>query len=236
MRQEIAKLVHQVDAAVGRVDAHMHVHPADQHPPHHAGQVAGQHVVAVLVGMGLVAPIREGVAGGRDRGEVVACRAVRHGGAQAPEILARLGHIAADAAADLDLAIEEFRADLILKPVAAILHQAGGRVGQREAVAIDQQVFFLDADGEFGVGQGHARSSCCGMMALQHGARIRASAQMRLRASDSKRRRGGGAFRDCQGWPRSARGRRGQSIALKLNSPPSLMPEGQREVTVLVRV
>ena len=27
-----------------------------------------------------------------------------------------------------------------------------------------------------------------------------------------------------------------QSIALKLNSPPSLMPEGQRDVTVLVRV
>ena len=31
-------------------------------------------------------------------------------------------------------------------------------------------------------------------------------------------------------------GQSGQSIALKLNSPPSLIPDGQREVTVLVRV
>jgi len=34
----------------------------------------------------------------------------------------------------------------------------------------------------------------------------------------------------------NGRGQGDQSIALKLNSPPSLMPDGQRAVTVLVRV
>jgi hypothetical protein len=112
MRQEIAELPHQVDAQVRVGKAHMHVHPADQHAPHHAAEILGQLVVAVLVGVVLVLPVRRGVTGDRDRGQPEFGGAVGDGGTQAFEVRARLADVLADPRADLDLALQEFRADL----------------------------------------------------------------------------------------------------------------------------
>ena len=46
MRQEIARLVHQVDAQLVVLDADVHVHAADDEAPADAGEVAGDRLVA----------------------------------------------------------------------------------------------------------------------------------------------------------------------------------------------
>jgi carboxylate-amine ligase len=55
MRQEIHRLVHQIDPQVRVVDADMHMATADQQPPHRLCQIGAQIVIARLAGMGLLA-------------------------------------------------------------------------------------------------------------------------------------------------------------------------------------
>ena len=117
---------HQVDALRAVLDPHMDVHAADQHASGHAHQFALKLGIAVLDGEGLVLPVREGVAGDRDGGEVMPGGLFGDAGAQVFEILARLGHGFADLGADLDLALQEFGADLILQFGLAGSHQGLG--------------------------------------------------------------------------------------------------------------
>ena len=71
MRQEIAGLVHQVDAQLVVLDADVHVHAADDEAPADAGQVLGDRLVAVALGRLLRAPARERVGRGGDRRQPV---------------------------------------------------------------------------------------------------------------------------------------------------------------------
>ena len=79
VRQEIARLVHEVDAQLVVLDADVHVHAADDEPAADAGEVAGDRLVAVALGRLLRAPAREGVGGGGDRREAVLGRQLGHG-------------------------------------------------------------------------------------------------------------------------------------------------------------
>ena len=65
-------------------------------------------------------------------------------GAQSFQIFAGGGNVLADLRADFDLALQEFRADLIGEFGLAGLHKAFWRFGQIMAVAIDEKVFLLD--------------------------------------------------------------------------------------------
>jgi hypothetical protein len=152
--QEVDELPHEVGAQVVVAEAHVDMHPRDQHPPRDPREVAVERVVAVLVGVVLDLPVGEGVAGDGDGGEPVAGGVPRHARAETAEILARLADGAADAGADLDLALEELRRDLVRELGAAGLHQGLRRLGQVEAVAVDEEVLLLDAYGEFGFRQG----------------------------------------------------------------------------------
>jgi hypothetical protein len=78
----------------------------------------------------------------------------RHTRAETAEILACLADGAADAGADLDLALEELGAHLVPELGATGLHQRLRRLCQVEAVTVDEEILLLNADGEFGFGQG----------------------------------------------------------------------------------
>ena len=75
VRQEVADLVHQVDAQVLVLDRGMDVHAADHLAPGQQPEVVGQRLVALLLGAALVGPGRDGVGrGGDDRHAVLARR------------------------------------------------------------------------------------------------------------------------------------------------------------------
>ena len=59
VRQEVARLVHEVDAQLVVVDAGVHVHAADDEAPADAGEVAGNGLVAGALGGLLRTPRRE---------------------------------------------------------------------------------------------------------------------------------------------------------------------------------
>ena len=71
MRQEVARLVEQVDAQLVVFDADVHVHAADDEAAADAGQVLGERLVALALGVLLGAPAGERVGRGGDGGEVV---------------------------------------------------------------------------------------------------------------------------------------------------------------------
>ncbi len=112
MRQEVAHLVHQIDAQLVVVEPDMDVQPADDQPPRDALQIAVQHLVALARRRLLLVPEGEGMGRGGDRRHAVASGDLRHGRAQVSEIGARLGDAAAFAGADLDLRAQELGADL----------------------------------------------------------------------------------------------------------------------------
>ena len=71
------------------------------------------------------------------------------------QIVAGLGHGGADLGADLDLAIHEFGADLLLQLDLTGLEELWRAFGQSKAIEIDEKIFFFDADGEIGFSYGH---------------------------------------------------------------------------------
>jgi hypothetical protein len=74
----------------------------------------------------------------------------------AGELATGLGDGLADGRADLDLAAQELRRDAVAEEVAASRHEGFRRIGAEvTAGEVDQQIFFLNADG--GV-LGHERS------------------------------------------------------------------------------
>jgi hypothetical protein len=148
VRQEIGGLVHQVDPGVVVLDPDMHVHPGNQQPPRHPGEVVLQHVVAFLVGMVLGLPVGRGMAGHGQRGEPVAPGDLGHRRAQAPEILARLGDRGTDPGADLHLAAQELGTDLILQRGDAVFHHRDRRIGEIAGLHIDEEILLLDPHGE----------------------------------------------------------------------------------------
>ena len=61
MGQEVAKLVHEVDALLIILDANMNVHPRDEQPTPDARKIAGQCVVALAIRMGRLARACKGM-------------------------------------------------------------------------------------------------------------------------------------------------------------------------------
>ncbi len=152
MRQEIAELIHQVVARLVVRHSEMHVHAADQQALRHALHVAGEQVVAVLVRVALLGPCRKRMRRGRDDAETVALRRPRRDAAQGGKLRPALRQRAAHGRADLELRAQELRrhaADLFRDRVLAFRQDRFGRIGgQVAALRVDQQVLFLDADGE----------------------------------------------------------------------------------------
>lgn len=149
MRQEIRGLVHQVDAQVVVLDPDMDVAAADQHPPDDGSQILAQRVVALLAGVGLLAPFRERMAGGGDGRVAEALGRFGHGLPQRRQLVDGLRHAALGAGADLHLALQVFHRDPLAEPVGAGGHEVRVRLAHEVArPAIDDEVLLFDADGE----------------------------------------------------------------------------------------
>ena len=156
MRQEVAQLIHQVDAQLVVLDADVDVHAAHDEAAADAGEIVGELVIALL--------LRVALAGGSANGCVETAIGARPCAAASRamverrwrELGARLGYGGARAGADLDLGAQELRAYLGAELCLHCAIRAGGASATRSrAGAIDEVVFLLDAEGEFWLGERH---------------------------------------------------------------------------------
>ena len=156
VRQEIARLVHQVDAQLVVVDADVHVHAADDEAAADAGQILGDGLVALALGRLLRAPAREGMGGGGDGRQAVLAGQPRHRRAQRLELGARRARRRVHLRLDLDLRFQELARHLAAQRLLAGLEQRVRHLAHEvPARAVDEQVLLLDADGERGVLERH---------------------------------------------------------------------------------
>ena len=149
MRQEIARLVHQVDAQLVVVDADVHVHAADDEAAADAGQILGDGLVALALGRLLRAPAREGMGGSGNRRQPMLAGQTCHRLAQGLELLARRARRLVHLRLDLDLRFQEFARHLPAQRLLARVEQRVRHLAHEvPARLVDEQVLFLDADGE----------------------------------------------------------------------------------------
>ena len=149
MGQEITRLIEQVDPQLLVLDADMDMHAADEHPVGHGLHVVSEALIALLVDIVLLAPVAEGVRGGRDRGEAVIAAGPRDAAPEPAQLGPHLADIPADLRADLDLGPEELIRHLLAERPHAFIDKALRRVGSKRArLGIDQEIFLLDAQCE----------------------------------------------------------------------------------------
>ena len=152
VRQEIGRLVQQIDAQLVVGDADMDMHPADRETPADALQIALQALVADALGRLLRLPAGEGMRRRGDRGDAVSRRDRCDRAAQPPQIGPRLVEARADPRPDLDLRAQELGAHLRAEQRLAFGQHAVGRVADDVARRpVDEKIFLLDAEGEFGL-------------------------------------------------------------------------------------
>ena len=160
MRQEVGRLVHQVDAQLVVLDPGVDVHAADHHALRQRLHVAAEDDVALLVDPALVAPVGERVGRGGDHRHAELRGGPGDRGAQLGELVARLRDVAADAGADLDLRLQQLVGDALAEALAAARHEALGRRGDEvAALRVDQEVLLLDAERERWGRKRHGRGS-----------------------------------------------------------------------------
>ncbi len=160
VRQEIPRLVQQVDAQLVVVDADVHVQAADHHAPRHALHFLEQRDVTLLVGALLLRRQRERVRARGDRREAVARGFLHQDATQVDQRRAGVAHRAADRRRDLDLRAQELREC----PAVAAVVQRGEQLVRRLArdrtrLAVDQEELLLDAERQRGLEVRHAAGS-----------------------------------------------------------------------------
>src|SRR5690606_24469955 len=156
VRQEIAELVHEIDAQLLVADTDVNVHAADDQSSRRRLHFGTQQVVTLLLGLLLLRPVAERVRGGGDRRQAVTRRDVDASLPQAREAGAHFLHRVADARADLDLRAQELGGHVAPDALLAFPDQGfRGIDDQRPRLLVDEQVLLLHADGEIGLGRLH---------------------------------------------------------------------------------
>jgi hypothetical protein len=123
------------------------MHAGNQHPPGDELHVGGEHVIALLVGVALRVPPREGVRRGRDGRDAIFAGQMRDGGAHPRKLSARLGDGCANAGADFHLRPHEFGADLAdsFQCMLTIFEKTFGRLGDQITIGfVNEEIFFLN--------------------------------------------------------------------------------------------
>src|SRR5581483_7114822 len=128
MRQKVSRLTEKIDPEIVVLDADMNVHAANDESPPDLLEVAGDHVLAFLVGVLLARPCGEGVGRCGEGSEAELAGDAADRAAKKRELVARLLHRTADARADLDLRAQELGADLAAQRLLALRHQLGRRL------------------------------------------------------------------------------------------------------------
>ena len=149
MGQEVADLVHQIDAEIRVLDADMDMHGADQQPPHRHADILLELLVALPLRGLLGLPGGKGMGRGGDHLGAMGTGDLADAAAQADQVVTGLGDAAADRRPDLDLGPHELGRHPRTKPALALGHDVVGRVGDEIAChRVDEKVFLLDTDGE----------------------------------------------------------------------------------------
>ena len=201
VRQEVARLVEELDRAgpVGHGD--VDVQPEDQQRARQLLQLFDDVLVALAGREDLVLPVRKRMrAGGRDA-QPDALGALRELAADVADLVLELGDVGADLRADLDDRLVELALDLIAER-GARRQQLGHVRAQLPGLGVHDLELFLDADGE-GVRhqriivQCEARTCGSGMVSCAGTLHVRgspphpaASPSSRARAHPRRRRRG----------------------------------------------
>jgi hypothetical protein len=126
----------------------MDMNAADQHAPTDAAKVIFQLVIAILVGVSLIFPIRRRMAGRCNWSEAVVRRTVTDRVAQMCEIIKRIACRGADTCSDFDLALQKFRAYLAAERGFAFCHKGVRHCRQSARLNVNEEVFLLNSDGE----------------------------------------------------------------------------------------
>jgi hypothetical protein len=154
--QEVAQLIHEIDALLVVLDTDMNVHSAHEEAAAEACEIMREGVIAGAVGMERLAGARERMGRGGDRREAVARGAGNDAAPEALEFRPRLIEGSAGSRADLDLRAEKLRRHLRPQDPLAVGDEARGRLrDERARRHIDEVVFLFDTDGQRGLGRRH---------------------------------------------------------------------------------
>src|SRR5919198_225469 len=147
VRQEVARLVHHLDARLRVGDADVHVHAEDQQLADQVLHLLLEQLVALHLGDALVLPAGERVGAGRHQPEPLRLHQRGEAAAQAVHLGAGLVHARADAGADLHHRLQQLGLDVLAEP-----RPGGGQqlvdVRLQRAVAVDDLELLFDPDGE----------------------------------------------------------------------------------------
>src|SRR5581483_2693522 len=194
VRQEIARLVHEIDSELVVLDADVHVHAADDEAAAHSGEVAGDGLIAVALGGLLRAPAREGMRGGGDGCQPVTGGKLGHRAPRLRQLLPGGARTSMHRRPHLDLRLEEFARHLSPQRPLAVVEQGLGHLAhQIPARPVDEQVLLFDADGEGRVLEGHGAHGGREPRGVQTGSARNAPRIMPWRQADwaASARRGG---------------------------------------------
>src|SRR5687768_6441698 len=147
MRQEVARLVHDLEAPLPVRDPDVDVQAEDEELADDVLQLLLEHLVAVVLGHLLLLPVGERMRARGDEAQSLGTQEGRQRAAQLEDLLARLGDVGADLRADLDDRLHH----LALHALAEARRRHGEErldVALQLAVAIDDLELLLDPDGE----------------------------------------------------------------------------------------
>ena len=150
VREEVERLVHDLDGERAVLDADVHVQAEDEVRAREHLHLLHDLVVARVGEDFLVRPVREGMrAGGRDA-HAVLLREADDLRPHLPDVLAYLRDVPADAAADLDDRLVHLRLDALLQDEPALLQDLLDVRAQLPRLRIDDLELLLDAEREGG--------------------------------------------------------------------------------------
>ena len=124
--------------------------PQIREPPDDRLQVTSKDVVALLVGVLLLAPYRERVRRGRDGSETVAVGNFGYCATKADELLPDSGDVGADPRADFDLGTQELRTDLAFENRVAFVEHRIRWLCKVARIQVDQEILLFDPDRKWG--------------------------------------------------------------------------------------
>ncbi len=147
MRQEVARLVHDLDARLAVGNADVHVEAEDEQLADDVLKLLLEHLVALLVGDLLLLPVREGMRPGGGDPQARGPEERRERPAQPQHLLAGLADVGADLRAHLDDRLQHLRLHLVSE-----MRPRGGEervdVAAQLPLGVDDLELLLDADRE----------------------------------------------------------------------------------------
>ncbi len=150
VRQEVERLVHDLEGERAVLDADVHVQAEDQVRAREHLHLLHDLVVARVGEDLLVGPVREGVRAGRSHAHPVLPRQPDDLGPHLADVLPHLRDVLADAGADLDDRLVHLGLDPLLQDEPALLQNLLDVGAQLPRLRIDDLELLLDAEREGG--------------------------------------------------------------------------------------